>query len=327
MRVPIGQVLDETVKRDRTQVQELRMPVIANRRRFLYASVLCMIALALASTIFWQMTMIVPHVRATFDGQNAYGHVIAQMEFGPRVTGTEGNRKAGDYIADQLRQAGWSVEFQEFTYRGTLARNIIGRANIGIGTIIILGAHYDTRRWADEDPTYFQAPVPGANDGASGVAVLLELAQVLNLGEVRHEIWLAFFDAEDNGGIEGWDWIVGSTYMADTLSVQPQAMILVDMIGDADQQIYFDANSDRALSQKVWAVAAELGYGAHFIPEVRWRMIDDHIPFARLGIPAIDIIDFQYPYWHTTADTADKVSAGSLERVGQTLQVFLETSE
>jgi len=144
---------------------------------------------------------------------------------------------------------------------------------------------------------------------------------------VRHEIWLAFFDAEDNGGIEGWDWIVGSTYMADTLSVQPQAMILVDMIGDADQQIYFDANSDRALSQKVWAIAAELGYGADFIAEVRWRMIDDHIPFARLGIPAIDIIDFQYPYWHTTADTADKVSAESLERVGQTLEVLLETSE
>jgi len=293
----------------------------------LYASVLCVIALVLVSTLFWQMTEFAPRMHATFDGERAYRHVIAQMEFGPRVTGTEGNRKAGDYIAEQLRQAGWSVEFQEFTYRDTPARNIIGRGNTGDGPIVIFGAHYDTRRWADEDPTHFHVPVPGANDGASGVAVLLELARVLDLGEVHHEIWLAFFDAEDNGGIEGWDWIAGSTYMANSLSVQPQAMILVDMIGDADQQIYFDANSDRALSQRVWAIAAQLGYGAYFIPEVRWHMIDDHIPFARLGIPAIDIIDFQYPYWHTTADTADKVSPESLERVGRTLQVFLETTE
>jgi len=322
----MDQVLDATVNYDRLEAQKLRTSVIVRRRRFLYASVLCVIALILVSTLFWQMTEFAPRMHATFDGERAYRHVIAQMESGPRVTGTEGNRKVGDYIAEQLTQAGWSVEFQEFTYRGTPARNIIGRANIGDGPIVILGAHYDTRRLADEDPTYFRAAVPGANDGASGVAVLLELARALDLAEVGHEIWPAFFDAEDNGGIEGWDWIVGSTYMANSLSVQPQVMILVDMIGDADQQIYFDANSDRALSQKVWAIAAQLGYRAYFIPEVRWRMIDDHIPFARRGIPAIDIIDFQYPYWHTTADTADKVSSESLERVGRTLQVFLETT-
>lgn len=296
-------------------------------RRSLYLLAFALIVLAVGSVLVWQLGVLSTPAQATFDGKRAYRHVIAQMEFGPRIAGTEGNRKTGDYIAEQLRQLGWSVEFQEFTYKDTLVRNVIGRANVGKGSVIILGAHYDTRRWADQDPTHSSDPVPGANDGASGVAVLLELARVLNLREVHHEIWLAFFDAEDNGGIEGWDWIVGSTYMAQNLSTHPEAMILLDMIGDSDQQIYFDANSDRALSEKIWTVAAQLGYGDHFIPQVRWQIVDDHIPFAQRGIPAIDIIDFDYAYWHTVADTADKVSPDSLERVGRTLQVFLETAD
>jgi len=104
-------------------------------------------------------------------------------------------------------------------------------------------------------------------------------------------------------------------------------MILLDMIGDSDQQIYYEVNSDHALSERIWSVAAQLGYGDRFIPQARWQIIDDHIPFIQRGIPAIDIIDFDYPYWHTVADTSDKVSPDSLERVGRTLQVFLETTE
>jgi glutaminyl-peptide cyclotransferase len=196
---------------------------------------------------------------------------------------------------------------------------------VGVGPIIILGAHYDTRRMADQDPVRPTDPVPGANDGASGVAVLLELARTLDRQRVPHEVWLAFFDAEDNGRLDGWDWIIGSRYMADNLTVQPEAMILVDMIGDADQQIYLELNSDPQLSAALWATAASLGYGQHFIPAPRFTMIDDHIPFKERGIPAVDIIDFDYPHWHTTADTADKVSAASLERVGRTLEAYLET--
>jgi Zn-dependent M28 family amino/carboxypeptidase len=156
------------------------------------------------------------------------------------------------------------------------------------------------------------------------VAVLLELARSLDLEHVPNEIWLAFFDAEDNGGLDGWDWIAGSRYMAQNLTAEVEAMILVDMVGDADQQIYFDRNSDALLSERVWREAAALGYGGTFIPEPRYAMLDDHIPFRDLGIPAIDIIDFDYPYWHTTEDTADKVSAASLERVGRTVEAFLE---
>ena len=154
--------------------------------------------------------------------------------------------------------------------------------------------------------------------------MLLEIARSLDRSRVHNEIWLAFFDAEDNGELDGWDWIVGSTYMAQHLTVKPQSMILVDMVGDADQNIYMDSNSDGQLSAQIWAQAAQLGYVQYFVPVLRYAMLDDHTPFAQAGIPAVDIIDFDYPYWHTVADTADKVSPVSLERVGRTLEAYLE---
>ena len=128
--------------------------------------------------------------------------------------------------------------------------------------------------------------------------------------------------------MDGWEWIVGSSYMAQHWGEagEPplEAMVLVDMIGDADQQIYYERNSDPALSELLWAIAAELGYEERIIPEPKYAMLDDHIPFQRLGIPAVDMIDFDYPYWHTTQDTRDKVSPESLESVGRTLEVWLE---
>ena len=186
---------------------------ILRSRRFSCLLAFALVALAVGSVLIWRLGTFGSPAHVTFDGKWAYGHVVAQMEFGPRIPGTEGNRKTADYIAEQLREVGWSVEFQDFTYRDTPVRNVIGRANIGKGPIIILGAHYDTRRWADQDSNHPRDPVPGANDGASGVAVLIELARVLDLRQVHHEVWLAFFDAEDNGGIDGWNWIVGSIYM------------------------------------------------------------------------------------------------------------------
>ena len=104
-------------------------------------------------------------------------------------------------------------------------------------------------------------------------------------------------------------------------------MILVDMIGDADQQIYLDRNSDAQLSAQIWSTAAGLGYVQYFIPSPKYAMTDDHIPFINAGIPAVDIIDFDYPAWHTTQDTANKVSAGSLEHVGRTLEAYLESGK
>jgi len=188
---------------------------------------------------------------------------------------------------------------------------------------IILAAHYDSRLAADRDPDPGKrsAAVPGANDGASGVAVLLELARTLP--EDSPPLWLVFLDAEDNGGLPGWDWLLGSRLFVAALEQKPRAAIILDMIGDADLNIYFEKNSDAQIAAQIWAQAARLGYGEAFIPVPKYSPLDDHIPFIQAGIPAVDIIDFDYPYWHTTADTADKVSAASLQAVGETLLAWI----
>jgi glutaminyl-peptide cyclotransferase len=256
-----------------------------------------------------------------FDAEAAYAHIVAQCDLGFRPTGSAAGWATGDYIISRLEEHGWTVETEEFTYHETPVRNVVGKG-VGEGPVIVLGAHYDTRRSADEeDPS---VPVMGANDGASGVAVLLELARTLDRDKLQNEVWLAFFDAEDNGRLDGWEWCVGSSRMAENLEVTPEAVVVVDMIGDADQQFFLERNSDAALQARLWEIARTLGYTDTFISEYRWAMYDDHVPFAQRGIPAVDIIDFDYPYWHTTQDTLDKVSAGSLERVGRVLEVWLE---
>jgi len=262
-----------------------------------------------------------PVAPVSFNGRRAYAHVKVQCDFGPRPTGSKALEQTGDYILDELKEQGWATEEQVFTYKGIPVRNLIGKA--GKGPLLILGAHYDTRRQADRDAVDPSAPVLGANDGASGVAVLLEVARCLEKDRLDHEVWLAFFDAEDNGDLDGWEWIVGSAYFAQHLDRIPQAVIIADMIGDKDQQIYKERNSDPALQDRLWTIAADLGYET-FIPEYKWAMFDDHTPFLRQGIPAVDIIDFDYPFWHTRQDTPDKVSAESLQRVGRVLEVFVE---
>jgi glutaminyl-peptide cyclotransferase len=263
-------------------------------------------------------------VPETFDGVSAMDFVSEQLAFGPRPSGSDANVQTGDYIIQRLREFGWDVQEQPFTYEGTACRNIIAKA--GNGPVAIIGAHYDTRRRADQDPDPNRRtePVLGANDGASGVAVLLELARTLDKEQLTNEVWLTFFDAEDNGGLDGWQFIAGSQYMADHLTVTPEMVVVVDMIGDADQQIYREHNSTYELQQRIWSIAAGLGYSQFFIPQIKWTMTDDHTPFLKRGFAAADLIDFDYPFWHTTADTADKLSADSLERVGRVLETLLE---
>lgn len=259
---------------------------------------------------------------AQFSGERALEHAKVQMQWVPRDTGSDGWKQCGDYIAAQVAQAGWKVENQQFPYQGIQCRNIIGKR--GSGPRIIFGAHYDSRRRADQDrdESKRSQPVPAANDGASGIAVLLELARVLQPEALGREIWLVAFDAEDNGDLDGWEWIVGSTRLANSLTEAPQAVIVVDMIGDADQQLYYEGGSDPAIREAVWKIANELGFSG-FIAQPKYTMIDDHSPFLQKGYRAIDIIDFDYPYWHTTQDTLDKISAPSLEAVGKTLETWL----
>ncbi len=260
----------------------------------------------------------------SFSGFEAMRHVKAQMAFGPRPTGSDASRQTANYILSYLSDLGWRVEARQFTYQGVIGQNLVGRTGQPDGPVLMLGAHYDTRRNADQDPSAPDRPVPGANDGASGVAVLLELARAVDIESVKGELWLVFFDAEDNGHLDGWEYIAGSRIFASQLEVVPEYVIVVDMVGDADQAFYLERNSDPELSAHLWQIGHELGYGEQFIAEPGYSMLDDHTAFLEQGIRAVDIIDFDYPYWHTVEDTIDKVSPESLERVGRVLEAFLE---
>ena len=259
---------------------------------------------------------------ARIDGSRAYADVLTQVAFGERIPGSEGHAKVQEWMRAELESAGWQVEIQKSEALGHPVENIVARRG-NVLPEIILGAHYDSRIFADNDsdPANHTQPVPGANDGASGVAVLVELARVLSNDTVP--IWLVFFDAEDNGRIEGWDWILGSREFVKNNPVQPEAVLIVDMIGDADLNIYKERNSNKELTDELWDAAKSLGHEDVFIPEYKFSMLDDHTPFLDAGIAAVDIIDFDYPHWHTTQDTPDKVSAASLQAVGETLQKWV----
>ncbi|MEK6751514.1 MAG: M28 family peptidase [Chloroflexota bacterium] len=254
----------------------------------------------------------------SFDSSRAYADVQTQVAFGTRMPGSAGHAQVREWMRAELESAGWDVQVHESERMGHPIFNIIAKRNAEPPQII-LGAHYDTRMIADNDPdlTKRAEPVPGANDGASGVAVLLELAR--SLPEDTAPVWLVFFDAEDNGRINGWDWILGSRAFVEEIQVQPRAVVIVDMIGDADLNIYLEKNSNATIRAEIWNTAATLGHGDVFINEEKFSMLDDHTPFNEANIPAVDIIDFDYPYWHTTQDTPDKVSAESLQAVGDTL--------
>ena len=261
---------------------------------------------------------------ATFDGERAFKHIMSQCDLGPRYPGSEGARATIALILSSLEDQRIQGQEQEFIYREVTLRNVMAKLGEGRGPIVIVGTHYDTRRYADSDSLNPKAPVLGGNDGASGVAVLLELARCLDRERLENEVWFAFFDGEDQGGIENWPWSVGAEYMASRLDEQPSYVIIIDMIGDADQVIYWERNSDIDLQRHLWEIAAELGYQQHFVQRHKYSIIDDHIPFVRRGIVAVNMIDLDYPYWHTTDDTPDKVSPESLMRVGSILETMLE---
>jgi len=257
-----------------------------------------------------------------FNAERALKDAAAQLAFGPRIPGSDAHTKTVDYIQTELEKAGWSVEIQATDLEGHPIKNIIARRGSG-SPWYILGSHYDSRMVADHDPDPARRtqPVPGANDGAATTAILLELARVLP-ANLEKQVWLVFFDAEDQGDLPGWDWILGSRAFVNGLQARPDGAVIVDMVGDADLQIYMERNSDPFLNQEIWEVAAAAGF-SQFIPQGKYSMLDDHTPFLQNHIPAIDLIDFDYPYWHTTQDTLDKISAESLYAVGETLRLWL----
>lgn len=315
-----GQLPPESKKHPASHAQTFSCATIRAMQKKPFFVVLSV--LLLGAVMVWIAWPRPEAANAEFDGERAYQDVIRQVEFGPRIPGTAGHARVITYIQAELKAAGWQSKVVAGEFKGQVAQNI--RAwRVEAEPVILLGAHYDTRIYADNDPNpeNHAQPVPGANDGASGVAVLLELARTLPADSVPVE--LVFFDAEDNGRIEGWDWILGSSAYAASMQSQPAAVVIVDMIGDADLNIFMEHNSNPELTQQIWGMAQRLGYEHAFIPQYKYRVLDDHIPFLAKGLNAVDIIDLDYPYWHTIADTPDKVSAGSLELVGKTLLAWL----
>ena len=257
----------------------------------------------------------------SFSGPRAFNHVLHLHSIGPHPVGSRAQEQVRNYIIQNLQANGWQVQVNPFSYRGIQGFNILAFKGNGPG--ILLGTHYDTRPITDHNPPHLQhLPVPGANDGNSGTALLLELAHCLKEPK-GFRLWLAFFDAEDRGNIDGWPFSVGA-YFASQLDLDLAAVIVVDMVGDANLEIYQEANSDKALTESIWRLAQELGLSNYFIPQVKYSIIDDHLPFASKGIPSTLLIDFDYPYWHTSDDTPDKVSPKSLEIVGNVLKAWVE---
>lgn len=258
-----------------------------------------------------------------FNSHRAFTDLEYQVDVGPRIPGSVAHQKVINYIKSELEKQGWQVEVQNGYINDRSIKNIIAKRGEG-KQWIILGTHYDSRIIADQDSSLEnqQLPVPGANDGASSVAVLLELGRIIPK-TLDKEIWLVFFDLEDQGRIEDYNWIEGSNYFVSNLEEKPDAVIIVDMVGDVDLNLYKELNSTKILTNEIWNTAASLGYQTTFIPLEKHSILDDHIPFLNVGIEAAVIIDMEYDYWHTTSDTVDKTSKKSLKIVGETLYNWL----
>ena len=265
------------------------------------------------------------------DGARAQARVVRQVEFGPRVPGTPGHAAMVEWLADELAQLGGRVERQGFV-DSTLGRplplvNLIARFGPTQGRRIVLCAHYDTRPWCDEDPDPAKRslPLPGANDAGSGVAVLLEVAELLARHAPPVGVDLVFFDGEDQGDAgRGYEFSLGARGYAARLAkrgsdARPVAAFLFDMVGDRDLAIHPEVTSAERAANLVGIVldAARATRARGFLPTPRHAVTDDHVPLLEAGLPAVDIIDFDYPAWHTHRDLPDQTSQASLAEVAR----------
>lgn len=273
-----------------------------------------------------------PLKRAEPDSRDRFSSVIwgyfeKLCSFGPRNPGSAGYREAIQFIkrmgirfADEviehpfevLQSNGRRVKLVnlEFRFRGTEE-----------GKPLLIGTHFDTRPFADEesDPNLHAVPIPGANDGGSGSAVLLGLAEYLKENRLRRSVHLVFFDGEDLGVKGSGENLLGSFYYSQQLETRdpedwPFGVIIIDMVGDKDLNIYKETQSLKSgpwLLDAVYHVAKREGF-PQFLEQSKYTIYDDHYPFFKLGIPSILLIDFDYPYWHTLQDTLDKCSPESL---------------
>jgi glutaminyl-peptide cyclotransferase len=277
-----------------------------------------------------------------FDGERAYRYLTALCELGPRFSGSPGMGKQQKLLEEHFSGLGGRVHFQRFRAPHPLDRTPVNMANLIVEWFperldrVLLCAHYDTLPYPMLDPRDPKGTFLGANDGASGVAVLMELGHHIQNLNSKLGLDFAFFDAEEFIFRETDPYFLGSeffsqAYREDRLPYKAQyrCAILLDMVGDADLQIYQERNSlswpeSRPLVQEIWGVARRLGV-REFIPRPKYDIRDDHLMLRNVGrIPACVTIDFDYPYWHTTEDTPDKCSARSLAIVGHVLMEWIK---
>jgi hypothetical protein len=273
-----------------------------------------------------------------FDGQAALEYARRQVEFGPRIPGSEGHRRAGEWLEGLLRERADTLIVQAWehtTATGAVLplRNFVARFNPRAERRLLFLAHWDTRPVADapgsRDP---RAPVPGANDGASGVAVLLVVAEELRRRPPPPTVGvdLLLVDGEDYGTFPDTDVLLGSTYYARNPppGPRPAYAVLLDMVGAANARFYQEGYSLTAAPEivaDIWSVAQALGHGDLFIARPGGYVTDDHVPLQEVGIKAVNIIDDigRYTPWHTPDDTLDKLSARTLEAVGQVVMALI----
>ncbi|MFH1689601.1 MAG: M28 family peptidase [Candidatus Eisenbacteria bacterium] len=268
--------------------------------------------------------------RPEYDGDLAFTFLERQCEFGPRPPGSDAHEAMREWLIGVLQGYADEVSVQQFTVLDTdglevKLSNVIASFRMDARERVLFGAHWDTRRIAERDPDEMNraTPISGANDGASGVAVLLALASMMSVRSPDVGVDLVFFDGEDGGNGGGFDnFCIGSTVFAGRMGdYAPAYAVVVDMVGDRDLAIPVEPNSASAcpsIVRMVWDAAERVG-ATSFSDGPGTAMFDDHIPLIQAGVPAVLIIDFDYAHWHTVGDTPDKCSPRSLREVGAVL--------
>ena len=280
-----------------------------------------------------------------FDEDHAFSYLVAQCDFGPRNPGSDGYYACLDYLITELDQSANEIILQDFSYREQRhnkrynLENIIARFNPDAEFQTVISAHWDTRPWADQEDLRQDRdqPIIGANDGASGVAILLELAKIMGENPPPIGVNLVFFDGEDLGVPgENETYCQGSRFFAKNLPIpRPNEAINLDMVGDKQLVLPIERYSleyHPELVRHLWDRAKDMGLDA-FIGRVDYAIYDDHIPLNEIaGIPSIDLIDFKYPnsyanFWHTLNDIPENCSEESLGQVGALMVDYIYNRE